>query len=66
MELWFKDDVSEEMCRDKHPDVVELTHDYLGLASVVEVESVPNRNVLKLSTAWGTIFIDTALTRVID
>ena len=65
MELWCKDDVAQSSCRGKEKEVVALVHQYLGLASVVEVTNVPEKQALKLEIASGSILLDYTLTTVL-
>jgi len=65
MELWTKDAVAETKCCGKKPIVVSLVHQNLGMASVVEVTNVPEKQALKLKTASGSILVDYGLTTVL-
>lgn len=60
MELWCKDDVASTICKGNKQKVVALVHSRLGLASVVEITNVPEKQALKLETASGSILVDYA------
>ena len=67
MEVYCTDTIAEEKCNDsiKKAKVVSLTQSHLGLASVVTVSSISEKECLELSTASGVIQADYKLNLVV-
>lgn len=57
MEVWFRDKETEDKFRDKKRQIVSIVHSNLGMASVVSVFNIPEKDALKLETATGSILV---------
>mgnify|MGYP001567646550 CR=1 FL=1 len=65
MEVWTKDHIADLKCAGKKNTVIALVHQHLGLASVVMVTNVPEKQALELTIASGSILVDYDLTTVL-
>lgn len=63
MELEFKDENACECCKDQHPRVVKLVHQYLGPASAASVKTGFRGN-LYIETATHSMIVSSDLTIV--
>ena len=66
MEVWYQSHIIKNRFLYHNRKIVTLVHAYLGLAAVVKVTDVPEREGLELETAHGSIVVNYDLTHTLD
>lgn len=64
MEINYLDVSAKTRCVNREERIVNLVHEYLGLASVVSVETISEKNALRLETASGSFLAEHDLSKV--